>query len=427
MANRAFCASERNDNSFASASTPFAGAERHSQPFPSRSRKARQVVPMSLAAALGTDDMSGRRDLPASNSTPVHVSWRAAFIVATALVVLWSLQLYFAPPAPRRQLPFLTVALIQSVTWYTWLLLLPLILHVVRRVRFVEGGWHTDFPVQLVAAAAIAFAHAELSAVFRWLLGLSASSDRREVTQSAIVTLASSFVRYWMIAGVYLAVSYFAELKERELTAARLATNLAEARLESLRGKLHPHFLFNTLNSIAALVRENPRAAEEMIGTLSDLLRASLASADAQEITLAEEIELVTKYASVEQVRFGERLRLVVDVPLALREARVPQLLLQPIVENAIRHGIAPREGPGTVRVSGSSSNDDRLRLVVEDDGVGLHAANGPTGHGIGLGATRERLHHIYGMDHAIVVAPREPSGTRVTIDLPLRWQEQRT
>ena len=378
---------------------------------------------MTFAAALDTDDMGRRRDLPASTSAPVHISWRTAFIVATALVVLWSLQLYFAPPAPRRQLPFITVALIQAVTWYTWLLLLPVMLLVVRRVRFVAGGWHTDLPLQLAAAAAIAFAHAELSAVFRWVLGLSAYSGLREVAQSAMVTLASSFIRYWMIAGVYLAVSYFAELKERELAAAKLATSLAEARLESLRGKLHPHFLFNTLNSIAALVRDNPRAAEEMIGTLSDLLRASLAAADSQEITLAEELELVTKYATVEQIRFGERLRLVVDVPRALREARVPQLLLQPIVENAIRHGIAPREGPGTVLVSGSSS-DGRLQLVVEDDGVGFDALHGPTGHGIGLGATRERLQHIYGMDHAIVVAPGRTSGTRVTIDLPLRTGE---
>jgi len=376
---------------------------------------------MSFAAALDGDDMTGRRDLPAA---PLRVSWRTAFLVATALVALWSLQLYFAPPAPRRQLPFITVALIQCVTWYTWLLLLPLMLRVLRRVRLIDGGWHTDLPLQLAASAAIAFAHVELSAVLRWVLGLSASSDLREVAQSAIVTLASSFIRYWMIAGVYLAVSYFAELKQRELAAARLATSLAEARLESLRGKLHPHFLFNTLNSIAALVRENPSAAEEMIGTLSDLLRASLASADTHEITLAEELELVTKYASVEQVRFGERLQLVVDVPPTLQNARVPQLLLQPIVENAIRHGIAPREGPGTVRVGGSS-NDGRLQLIVEDDGVGFDALHGPTGHGIGLGATRERLQHIYGMDHAIVVAPRQPTGTRVAIDLPLRTGEQ--
>jgi len=382
---------------------------------------------MSLAGALDGDDLTGRRDRPAAiSSDPIRVSWRAAFLVATALVALWSLQLYFAPPAPRRQLPFITVALIQAVTWYTWLLLLPVMLRVVRRVRFVDGGWHKDLPVQLVAAAAIAFAHAELSAILRWLLGLSASSDLRDVARSAIVTLASSFIRYWMIAGVYLAVSYFAELKQRELAAARLATSLAEARLESLRGKLHPHFLFNTLNSIAALVRENPPAAEEMIGTLSDLLRASLASADVHEITLAEELELVSKYASVEQVRFGDRLRIIVDAPAALNEALVPQLLLQPIVENAIRHGVAPREGPGTVRISGSSSNG-RLQLVVEDDGIGIGATHEGSGHGIGLGATRERLQYTYGADHAIIVAPRQPSGTRVTIDLPLRWRGRRT
>jgi two-component sensor histidine kinase len=355
------------------------------------------------------------------STTPrVRVSWRAAIIVATALVALWTLQLYFAPPAPRRQLPFTRVAAIQAVTWYTWLLLLPLILRVVRRVRVGHGEQRMDLPVQLFAAAAIAFTHSLLAAFFRWVLGLSASSDFSNIWPSTIVTLASDFIRYWMIAGVYHAISYFAELKERELASARLATSLAEARLESLRAKLHPHFLFNTLNSIAALVRENPREAEEMVGTLSDLLRASLASADADEIPLGQELELVTKYASVEQARFGDRLTVEVDVPAELHDARVPQLLLQPLVENAIRHGVAPREGPGIVRVSGSSSGS-RLHLLVEDDGVGLGAQSERRGHGIGLVATRERLRHTYGDDYRIDIGVRQPMGTRVSIELPLR------
>ena len=356
----------------------------------------------------------------------IRVSWRLAIIVATALVALWSLQLYFAPPAPRRQLPFSTVALIQAVTWYTWLLLLPLILRVVRRVRLGGTAWRMDLPVQLLAGAAFAFAHSELAAVFRWMLGVSAYSTLADVTTAAaVVTLASDFIRYWMIAGVYHAVAYFAELKEGEIAAARLATTLAEARLESLRGKLQPHFLFNTLNSIAALVRDNPRAAEEMIGTLSDLLRASLASADSHDITLGEELDLVAKYAGVEQARFGERLHVEMNVPADLLDARVPQLLLQPLVENAIRHGIAPREGPGVVRVSGAGRNG-RLTLSVEDDGVGLGAGR-PGGHGIGLSATRERLHHMYGLDSALDVRDREGGGTRVSIDLPLRREGRRT
>jgi signal transduction histidine kinase len=373
---------------------------------------------MSHAAALSGEDVT--RAPSGGSASSVRVRWYVAFVVATVLVALWTLQLYFAPPAPRRELPFVTVGALQAISWYTWLLLLPLILRVVRRVRLTEGGWRVDLPFQLIAAAGFAFAHSELGAFFRWLFGITAASNLPEALQAGIVTFASSFIRYWMIAGVYHAVSYFAELKEREVSAARLATSLAEARLESLRGKLEPHFLFNTLNSISALVRENPRGAEEMIGTLSDLLRASLASPDAGEITLAEELDLVTKYASVEGVRFGDRLSFEVDVPDDTRQARVPQLLLQPLVENAIRHGIAPREGPGVVRVSARRVGD-MLHLTVEDDGVGLTTPHAGRGHGIGLGATRERLGHLYGVDFQMDVNERTGGGTRVTIKLPFR------
>jgi LytS/YehU family sensor histidine kinase len=239
------------------------------------------------------------------------------------------------------------------------------------------------------------------------------------ITNFPFYDFASGFTRYALISAFYHLVAYHFELRTRDVTAARLETRLLEARLETLKRTLQPHFLFNTLNSIAELAREKPHKAERMVEDLAELLRASLAGDSSHEISLDEELALLETYAAIERVRFQERLRIEVDAPADLRSARVPQLLLQPLVENAIRHGIARREGPGTVRVSARPLNG-KLRIQVIDDGVGL-GTDGIQHTGIGLGATRERLHHLYGATQTFEVAAGAANGTVVTIDLPLR------
>ena len=199
---------------------------------------------------------------------------------------------------------------------------------------------------------------------------------------------------------------------------AELKTRLARTELHALKLQLQPHFLFNTLNTITALVHQDAPRAERMVSGLSDLLRASLNSAGEEEVTLVRELAVLTHYVEIQQVRFGDRLRFTVDVPAELQGAMVPNLMLQPLVENAIRHGIASRASGGQVLVS-AVHDGEWLRLRVLDDGVG-EAPGRVRREGVGLGNTRARLEQMYGTRHRIE-AVGDAQGFRVQIDIPFQ------
>jgi LytS/YehU family sensor histidine kinase len=226
---------------------------------------------------------------------------------------------------------------------------------------------------------------------------------------------------YWSLVAVCQAVAIFRNSQERERRAAELEARLTSAKLQALRMQINPHFLFNTLNSIATLVYVNPRAADEMLGNLSDLLRRSLDTMEEQEVPLAQELEFVGAYINIEQKRFGERLRVERSVPDELLKALVPAFILQPLVENAIRHGIEPRRGPGLISIE-AKQEDQRLHLTVRDDGRGLPGADlGNSGRrGIGLVNIQARLQGLYGRNQSLSFARAEPHGCRVDIHLPL-------
>ncbi|HEX2780007.1 MAG TPA: histidine kinase [Gemmatimonadaceae bacterium] len=210
---------------------------------------------------------------------------------------------------------------------------------------------------------------------------------------------------------------YLLETRER----ARAQDQLAEAQLHSLRLQLQPHFLFNTLNTITALIGSEPRAAERMVSGLSELLRASLRLADEQEVPLARELDHLKLYVDIQQTRFGDRLDVDLDVDPSVRSALVPSLLLQPLVENAIRHGISPRAAGGHIRVR-ASRDADELQLEVKDDGVGASTRDGAVQReGVGLTNTRERLRRLHGGRHRFAYESRPGSGFAVRIALPFR------
>ena len=212
---------------------------------------------------------------------------------------------------------------------------------------------------------------------------------------------------------------YLLETRER----ARALDQLAEAQLHSLRLQLQPHFLFNTLNTITALIATEPRAAERMVAGLSELLRASLRLADEQEVPLARELDHLRLYVDIQQTRFGDRLAVAMDVDPAVRGALVPSLLLQPLVENAIRHGITPRAAGGRISVR-ASRDADELRLEVRDDGVGAATHDGVLAReGVGLTNTRERLRRLHGARHRFAYESRVGSGFSVRIAVPFRTE----
>jgi len=230
---------------------------------------------------------------------------------------------------------------------------------------------------------------------------------------------------YWSLFGVCQGITNFRSSQQRERRAAELEARLTRSKLQALRMQINPHFLFNTLNAISTLIYVNPRAADEMLGDLSELLRRCLDSMEEQEIPLARELEFIRAYVGIEQKRFGDRLRMEQHVPDDLMQAVVPALILQPLVENAIRHGIEPQRAPGLVTIE-ARRDGNRLHLIVTDDGKGPPAGDaGLTKRGIGLSNTQARLKELYGPLQEFSFAKRSPRGCVVHIQLPLHDEPQ--
>lgn len=221
----------------------------------------------------------------------------------------------------------------------------------------------------------------------------------------------------WMIVGVAHALVYAERAQHRERQAMELESRLAQARLEALSAQLNPHFLFNALNSIAEMVHRDAEAADRMLVDLGALLRHSLGASDHQEVALRDELVALDHYLGIEKMRLGERLRVHWGIDSGSLDARVPHLVLQPLVENAIHHAVAARTTPGEVSVSAERTRD-RLILEVRDDGGPQRASRGS---GIGLRNTRARLACLYGADHLLEIVALVTGGTLVRLDLPYR------
>ena len=256
-------------------------------------------------------------------------------------------------------------------------------------------------------------------------------------TMRPLSTLLDLFA-YGAIAGMAHSVHFYRRYRERERRALFLESTLVKARLNALQTQLQPHFLFNSLNAIVTLLRRDPRLAEATLMSLSDLLRLTLSQSEKQEVTLREELQFAHSYLEIQQTRFGDRLRFEQEIQKGALDCLVPTLLLQPLIENAIRHGIEPAEHAGLVRLI-AEEKAGRLVLAVEDDGVGLkdenpfatqagagepdavHGTRGKSGTGIGLTNLRARLEALYGADQKIEVSERTGGGVSVRIEIPWR------
>jgi LytS/YehU family sensor histidine kinase len=228
---------------------------------------------------------------------------------------------------------------------------------------------------------------------------------------------------YGAILGVGLAFSYYARFREREMRASQLEAQLAQAQLQALKMQLHPHFLFNALHSISALVHSDPDAADKMIARLGDFLRLTLENSAAQEVPLRQELEFLNCYLDIERTRFRDRLTTQIEADPQLLDCVVPNLILQPIVENAIRHGVSQRAAHGHVEVRASRAGD-ALRLEVRDNGRGLpegaEVCRANQGGGVGLANTRARLQQLYGGAYRFDISNAPAGGAVVTLEIPL-------
>jgi two-component sensor histidine kinase len=262
--------------------------------------------------------------------------------------------------------------------------------------------------------------------------------------QSLVLQSKFNLPIYWVIVSIVHAFGYYRRSQERERTALELEARLAEARLHALRMQLHPHFLFNTLHAISTLVHKDANAADEMISNLSELLRVTLDTSDRQEIPLRQELDFLQRYLDIQQVRFGERLRVEKQIDAAALDGQVPTLILQPLVENALKHGLEPQVGGGVITIQ-AQRLDETLRLVVSDNGApakALHrsadassASAGALGtrergvcapgeaakpqEGIGLANTRARLEELYGRRGRLTLTTSSAGGFTVEIEVP--------
>jgi len=343
--------------------------------------------------------------------------WGALFW--SALGVFFATQIYLLD----SRVPWSIALAFSMPRWIVWGLLTPAILWADRRLGAV-----CSLQARVLWNIPIGVGWTCLSILIRLATRpLRGSPPIQSVTAFFLERFYWDLLIYAVIAGYSISRDYASQVREQErqahllaLEATDLERRLVEARLQTLRAQLHPHFLFNALNTISAFTETNPRAARRLMERLGDLLRASLTHASQPLVTLGEELTFLDDYLSIESARFAERLMVSVVVPDGLLDLRVPSFLLQPIVENAIRHGIAPRVAGGTVRVTGECEGST-LMLRVRDDGVGLSEGwRFEECAGVGLRNVASRLAHLYGRSDLLRVAPARPGGVEVQITVPL-------
>ena len=331
---------------------------------------------------------------------------RVIFGVATALGFFSGFQAYYYVATFTdwpASLPFLLA--LNLGYWYSWACLTPAILWLSRWAPFERRTWKRAFAVHIPGVFIATVAHIALTVGTQMVIVWASGQEQRmpwllEAQNMFFNNFDWEMMTYWAIVGLSHALRYYREARGRELRESQLETHLVEAQLAALQRQLQPHFLFNTLNTISALMHRDIDAADNMIAKLSDLLRISLQNVGVQEVTLKEELDFLSKYLEIEQTRFRDRLTVVFDVQPDTLDALVPNLVLQPLVENSIKHGIGPRPSPGEIQIR-SKRVGSMLELEVRDNGVGLSAARlTDFNRGIGLGNTRSRLQHLYGSSH---------------------------
>ena len=319
-----------------------------------------------------------------------------------------------------RDMPWLVAlrpAVLESVLWaFTTVAIFWL----ARRFPLDRGRLLLGIAVHLVAAVVIALARSGVMVVLGWYQPWVRT---RVFSQQFWATSSQNLLFYALLLGIAHLVLYYRRFREREQAAEQLARGLTEARLQALKMQLQPHFLFNTLNAISALIPAEAKPARRMVARLGDLLRTTLEHEETQEVTLREELAFLQPYLEIEQARLEDRLTVVMNIAPETLDARVPHLILQPLVENAVRHGIAARIEPGKVEISASHGPNDRfLQLEIRDDGQGLDRDNEDRPRrGVGLTNIRSRLEQLYGAEHRFKLENQAGGGVLVRISLPFR------
>ncbi len=345
--------------------------------------------------------------------------WFGAFTVITLLIFCYR----YLDDLARGHSGTFTTRLIEELTGgYSAALLFLLVLKFARRFRINSQTWIRRVPVHLLGAVGFSLLHTTMMAVSRQvvfpLAGLG-EYDYGILPIRYFMEMANYLLWYATSVTLIHLFDHYRESRTRELRTAQLEAQLAQAQLQALQAQIHPHFLFNALNTISTVIYEDVRAADTMIARLSDFLRHSLNASRSQEVTLSEEMNFLNLYLAIMRPRFEDRLRVEFEVGQGINDALVPKLILQPLVENSIKHAADPNSGQVNIAVKAARENGS-LRLEIKDDGPGLSGKlREALGNGIGLTNTIERLEKLYGGNHEFTLQNLIDGGLLVRVTVP--------
>lgn len=327
---------------------------------------------------------------------------------------------------PRGSMSWSSSLLTEVSYAYLWFVVTGPILILAEKFPVMGRRWLAHVPVHLAVSLVLG-----LATKFAWLL-IVAPFTYEKVTpaqtflnpRALVASLDFGMMNYFLVMLCYLMVDNYARFEQGRVRNVQLETQLARAQLQALKMQLHPHFLFNTLHAISELVHEDPFAAERMIAKLSDFLRLTIDHSGVPEVTLREEMDFLSRYLEIEKMRFEERLQVEFAIDRSTLDARVPNLILQPLVENALKHGLGRRSSAGLIRIEAGRSNAT-LSMRVFDNGPGVDPAIKPLRKGLGLTNTRERLDRLYNGKHLFALANVPSGGFEVTIQIPFRLKSE--
>ncbi len=311
----------------------------------------------------------------------------------------------------------------QIASGWSWLALMPLILWLTKKFSPEGESFHRNLSILISTGMFIILLQLAINALILPPLGFPPNRRFETYTDAYRFMFLTNFpwslLIYFTVLGTIFVTRYYRKFREREVQTAQLESNLARARLQVLKMQLHPHFLFNTHNAISELIHKDPDAAEKTLTNLSDLLRISLEKLDVEEVTLEQELEFSKKYIEIEQTRFQERLQFKMHIAPETLDAQVPNMLLQPLIENAIKHGITPLKRGGTVEIEAVKKNG-HLLLKISDNGIGSGDGKNLI-KGIGLANTKARLLNLYKNNQSFEIESDENNGFSVKLKIPFK------
>jgi two-component system LytT family sensor kinase len=342
----------------------------------------------------------------------------------TFVGLVFTLQSYFTSYRSEQPMSLYDAAYLQFTWSYLWALATPLVLWAASKIPIEKNNWPRALLLHVPISLGLSMVLTAIGHVFVWfhwgrVMGRPFSFER--MGRFVVANFSEGIGIYMLIALTSYSLSYYRRYRESQLRTFQLEAQLSHAQLQALKMQLHPHFLFNTLHSISALLNKDPESARRMITRLGDFLRLTLENSGSQEVTLEQEMTFLRCYLEIERVRFQDRLVTRLDVSEHTLDAKVPNLILQPIVENAIRHGIAPRSTAGLIEIDTERRNGT-LRIQVRDNGPGLlshRTSENMFKKGLGLANTEKRLEQLYGAAHLFDLSNHPEGGLLVTLEIP--------